>query len=258
MSERIISLTGVVILLLAGAALLHSCAGDEPVKVSNGEDGIEAWDVAATGDVADERDTMPTNGEDGAEDKVDSVDITAALQEIDDMKDYLEQLLDDNYDVFNQIVKCFENDSVNYHCRVEEGEIVVWYSNPITYVDLGEIEVGEQIVYVINELGFISIDETENYVDFPMINGDRYPYGGTYAQALLCNKFPRCKQRGIQDGGYEREETPQGSGYLPSVNKSNAGENGIQEDNESGGEDVLGGSTHIRDQWFYNGFWMGH
>ena len=33
------------------------------------------------------------------------------------------------------------------------------------------------------------------------------------------NKFPRCKQWGIRDGGYEREETPQGSGYLPKTNK---------------------------------------
>ena len=229
MSERIISLAGVVILLLAGAALLHSCAGDEPGKVSNGEDSIKAGDVAATGDVADERDTMPTNGGDGAEDEADSFDITAALQEIDDMKDYLEQLLYDNYDVFNQIVNYFEGIQGEYSCRVEDGEIVVWYQekpgSPRIYISLGEIEIGEQIVYVMNDLGFISIDETEDFVDFPMINYEPHPYGGSYTQALFCNK-------------------------------SNAGENRIQEDNESGGEDVLGGSTHIRDEWYYNGFWM--
>ena len=68
------------------------------------------------------------------------------------------QILNDNYDLFCQVVSYFENSSGRYFCTKESGELVIekyYDGRPSFRVDnIGEIEVGEQIEYILNDLGF--------------------------------------------------------------------------------------------------------
>jgi hypothetical protein len=143
---------------------------------------------------------------------------THNVEQIQKAKKEIIQMLNDNYDVFSQIVNCFENDPGRYMCTKESGEIVVKLflergGTSFQIIDISEIGVSEQIAYVLNDLGFEGIGEEYDDIIFTKITVV-YP-GGTYSQGLFCNK---------NDAGIDK----------------------IQEYSGIFGERVL-----IKDQWFY-------
>ena len=144
---------------------------------------------------------------------------SATLEDIMQTKKDIEQSLNDNYEIFNQIIMCFENDAVNYICGQESGEIVIEIiceDKPGSQrIDSGEVEVAEQIAYVINDLDFVGIVEADDYVCFEKQTGVYLTFG-TYIQELYCNK-------------------------------STANEKKIQE----GYSSLWNECVHIRDDWFY-------
>ena len=169
-------------------------------------------------------------GEDGSDlevpDSPDSLNNHVSMQSIANAKNALMQTLNDNYDIFSQVVSYFENEPASYQCRIENGEIVIRVRNdepgltnpglPAIHLDISEIEVGEQIESIMHELGFIIIAESDSYVSFTIVSGGEHPYGGSYSQGLRCNKS--------NDGGIKIEQWEGGS----------QGEN-----------------IHIRDEWYY-------
>ena len=198
MMKRVILTVIAVIFVSTGAVLMCSCIDNE----TGGGGEKEMTEITIVGD--------DSNGEESR----------TTMQEIEETKMLLEKLLDDNYDVFSQIINYLERVPEDYHFRVEDGEIVVWYMNKPSlqriYVEFSEIKVADSVEYVIKELGFISVDKSDDYTLFPMINGDRHPYGGSFAQGLVCNN-------------------------------SNSDEKSIQ-DWDAG---VLGQDIRLRDEWFY-------
>jgi len=143
-----------------------------------------------------------------------------SLLSIEQRKKDIQQALIDNYDIFNQIVNYLENEPASFSCRKEKGKIIVQikYENEPTsqIIDISEIEMGEQIEYVINDLEFSGIGESDDYIIFGKRTGE-HPNGGSYWQNLICNK-------------------------------SNADDNKIQE------KDYLpfGEEVRIKDEWYYS------
>ena len=174
MKRRIILLAIAVVVVFAGIALQYSC--------TNNNVGIDEEDATETAE------TTITKTPDGEEER------RATTQEIEAMKEYLEQTLLDNYDVFNQIVKYLEETPGEYSFGPTDGEIVAWwfreraYGVPYVVIDLNEIEIAEQIAYVINEFGFVSVLSESDYVHFEMVYHDKSPIGDTYSLGLICNK----------------------------------------------------------------------
>ena len=209
MKRRIIKFVLAIILISAGALQICSCNARKEDNGVNGGNGIGA-------------EASSLNGEDGAEvEYTDSPDSQVSMQDIANAKQSLIQALNDNYDIFNDIVSYFENDPEQYYCIKENGEIVMKLrtdgpSLTDIYVDINEIEVCEQIIYVINELGFLGVAAYDYAVDFWIIDGGRYPFGGSYAQGIICNK-------------------------------SDAGDGKISEWEGS----IFGENIHIRDEWYY-------
>ena len=206
MKKRIMVLIAITVFVFAGAVLLSSCANNYSNGGAIGNEGVEVEDSNKNEDVSpdaeapianDEGGTgteeQDANGSDGVDEVTSSPNKTATLQEIEDMNTHLEQLLNDNYEVFSQIVDFFEKAPEEYFCWLEDGEIVVLYralpNGPHVYVDLSEVEIGDQIAYVINDLGFLAIHEDGDIsVTFEMRYYDRHPFIARYSQGLVCNK----------------------------------------------------------------------
>ena len=189
------------------------CTANKDDNSINGEAGIEAEDLNINGE--DGNEVVETNS-------LESPNSQVSVQDIERTKQMLIQTLNDNYDIFNQIVSYFEGSPSWYYCRKEEGEIVAHIRNdvsgfPGSDIDISEIEVGEQMVYIINELGFLSIAEDDDAVGFTLVSGGKHPYGGSYSQGLICNK-------------------------------SDAGDGKIEEWDRG----HLGADIHVRDGWFYH------
>ena len=128
------------------------------------------------------------------------------------------QILNDNYEFFCQIMENIEADPRRYICYKESGSLIIMLDYGVVEISEVDKELAMQITYIINNLGFERISESDDYVSFGKITGS-HPDGGTYCQVLHCNK-------------------------------SVAGKNRIEErDNGSFGETV-----RIRDEWFY---WLG-
>ena len=211
MRKKDIVLLAVVSFICAGVIPIQSCSVKIPDTDIDGKNCVVEDTVKIGGE--EEiilEDTTTPNGQSNK----------ATLQDIEDAKKYLEQVLIDNYDVFNQIVSYLEEEPVRYSIRNNSGEIIarILYDDKPGFqvINFSEIENSEQIIYVLNDLGFSSITEDNENVYFNRVNGADHPQGGSYTQGLVCNK-------------------------------SNAGDEKITE--WDGGS--LGQNTYLRDEWFY-------
>ena len=209
MKKRNIMSTAIIgALLLMGMTQLISCTADGPTGGTSGEDGFVAEDTKTNDEVDNETgetETIDTNGEGIKEEPTESPKEGATMQEIIDRRYYLEQLLNDNYEVFSRIVSFFEEDPGEYFCRQEDGALVVFYNGlsptgvrgPGKKVKLSSIEVGEELAYVMNELGFELINAERYTVYFDMvyygsrINGSDYNQGILFGKSYAGEHMPR-------------------------------------------------------------------
>jgi hypothetical protein len=141
----------------------------------------------------------------------------ATKEDIEQTKQEIMQILNDNYEVFCQIVNYFEKGKNDYGCFIEYGEIIIINSSVAghPHVDISKIEVGEQIAYVLNDLGFVYLGDDINWVVFKKQDGIP-PDGGSYTQSLECNKSDADEEKKIREGSSYSAET-----------------------------------VHIRDEWYY-------
>lgn len=141
-----------------------------------------------------------------------------SLEDIQKEKDLIVRLLNENFEAFSQIMDFFESDQRRYVCHVDSGEIVMILYEKSTpgyeVVGLSNVDVGEQITYIIDALGFMSITADKDYIIFKRTSGS-HPHGGAYTQGLFCNRI-------------------------------DAGEDKIREQDHFTGEHVP-----LRDRWFY-------
>ena len=185
----------ILILIIAGIMQLCSCAAKEINKTARKDIAVDNQNITQQPDSQD------------------------SLQNIEQRKKDLEQILDDNYDEFCMIIDYLEKTTAQYTFRNVFGEITVQctYNDDPSFqkIDIGDIEVSEQIVYIFKDLGFESIGENDDYISFRMHTG-KHPSGGSYWQGLYCNR-------------------------------SSAGENKIQEKSNL----PFGENVHIKDEWYY-------
>ena len=144
----------------------------------------------------------------------------SSLEQIQNEKLNIIRILNENYDLFCQVESYFETDPGRYYCSLDSGELIIekyFDGRPSVQIDnVEEIEVSEQIAYILLDLGFEWIGEADDYVSFEKITA-AHPDGGTYWQGLHCNK-------------------------------SDAGNNRIEEWDDGG---VAVETVCIRGQWFY-------
>ena len=200
-----------IIIIIMITSLMCACAANADESSVDGEDGGELESI------------NNINGEDG--NKLESINspnnqnrqVPVSAEEIEQSKNNTEQILFDNYDVFNQLVSFFENEPKRYICETHTGELVVTLDNEPEQeeIELSEVEMGGQIAYIMNDLGFETIIEYDDYVWFIQYSA-MDPFGGSYNQGLFCNK-------------------------------SNVGENTITEWYEP----PFGEIALIRDEWFF-------
>ena len=220
--RNIMSIEIIAALLTALAVLTSSCAIGGIGNETNDEDDIEMEETHTTEDNDIETEVPDISVDDGGEE--DTSQTWTTIKEMQEMQVHMIRLLNDNYDVFNRIVAYFEEEPEIIAFWEEEGEIVGRYektSGLIQSIDLDEVEVGEDIAYVIYELGFVGILDGSITVDFYMVSKGIKPGGSTYDQKLV---------------------------YI----KSTAGEYGILKDVEERNNPL--GVMHIRDEWYYEGF----
>ena len=188
MKKKSILITVMVTVVFAGIVLIQSCAVNQASDADiDAEDGTETVEMTTIEEPESEEERRAT------------------YQEIDEMHQRLEEILLDNYDVFNQIVSYLEETPEDYAFWGEDGEIIVRLNDrvsnsPFAYMDLNEIEVAEQIAYVIDELGFVSIHEGKYSVWFNMVSYGKAPIGDTYSQGLICNKSDAGEGRIVETG----------------------------------------------------------
>ena len=125
----------------------------------------------------------------------------AGYEKINNDKNDLIEKLHENYDVFVQIAGYLENSEKEYHCKIEDGELVIRINNETNHpsVDISEVEVSNQIAYVLNDLGFQVVSSYEDCILFGKNSGILIN-GGTYIQDLFYNKRNAREEKKIVEG----------------------------------------------------------
>ena len=212
MKKKSIALAVAIVVLCVGTIILPSCSMNKIEEVGE-EYGEEVGEV---GDIGEEttNDPIPTSNK-----------TRVTIVDIEDSKMEIMQILNDNIDTFNQIVSYIENYNASISCSKENGKTVVRIRRdndpgllPVSDISESEIgiEIRKLIVFVIDDLSFVAIRNNVDSVTFMKINGEEHPYGGFYAQGLVCNK-------------------------------TDAGDRRVQDWDEG----VMGKNVRIREEWFY-------
>lgn len=188
----------VVCALLLGVAL-SSCNVERQINESDANimDGLDI----------DKTDNPENTDDTGGTEDMGNAD---TIEDVEQRKQEIIQIYNDNAKVFDEVMSYFEAQDTDFYCKVSDGELIVKVNQKD--VDISEIEIAEQITYIINELGFEFVLDVTDYVQFNKHTGI-YPYGSTCCQGLLCNK---------------------------------KGTNRVQEERSQFGEQV-----RIADEWFY-------
>ena len=136
--------------------------------------------------------------------------------QIENEKIELFRILDEYYDTFCSVACYFESMPGRYVVQHESGELkVTLFPESAGYqiVDLSDLEICDEIEFIMNDLGFESIGEG-TCIEFNKLNGG-HPNGGSYIQGLAFNT--------VNAGIYKLEE------WKGSISEY----------------------VHIRDEWYY-------
>jgi len=186
---------------IIGIMLLQSCTME---KVENSTAENENIEVESTEMENTEVDIIEVDNEKST----DSPTIEEVRRNINLIKMEIEQILDDNYDLFTQIMEYFEKDNGRYIISIVDGEISVLLDTAPGFrqIDISDIEIGEQIEYVLYDLRFEDIRTEDYYVRFLKLTGST-PSAGAYQQSLFCNKSSAGEKRIYEDDNYPSGET---------------------------------------------------